>query len=199
MPLKHAAMSRKPAVTKTVVKLESRGIAESMEGVHKAIESGVVDVQTIAALRKLLTPQMTATASITISSTVKSPALASARARKTTRTTERVTSTIAAPKPFPGVELVCGTKTIVMKSLHTLGTEVESRAKVSEATPAPADVKSSKQQPPQGIRNILVCCKSALEALRQWQDHQDVGAAWVNRAYFGYIGKLIALEMVSIL
>src|SRR5579859_7505220 len=192
-------MSRKSTVTtKAVVKLEGTGAVENMEGVHKAIETGLVDVQTIATLRKLVAPQVTATASITISSTAKSPSLASARAKKTTRTTERVISTIAASKPFPCNELVCGTKTVIMKSLHVLGSEIEKTAKTSESMPASADPKNSKQTPSQGIRNILTCCKVALEALRQWQDHQDVGSSWVNKGYFGYIGKLIALEMVFI-
>ena len=83
-----------------------------------------------------------------------------------------------------------------MKSLHTLGTEAEARGKISESTLQPGDAKNMNQPPTQGIRNILVCCKSALEALRKWQEHQDIGPSWVNKAYFGYVGKLIALEMV---
>lgn len=191
-------MSRKSTVTKAVVKLESRSIAQDMEGVNKAIETGIVDVHTIATLKKLLAPQTTATTSITVSSSVKTPALASSRAKKTSRTTERVTATLATSNPFPGTELVCATKTIIMKSLHTLGTEAETRAKISESTLETRDLNSTKQVPNQGVRNILVCCKAALEAVRKWQDHQDIGSSWVNKAYFGYIGKLIALEMVFV-
>jgi len=192
-------MSRKSTLAKAVVTLETRSVAGTMDGVHKAIESGVVDVQTIATLRKLLAPQTAATASITISSSVKSPALASSRAKKSTRTTERVKSTVVVPDPRLGVELVCGTKTVIMKSLHTLGSLIETGAKASDTTPAPMDAKGSKQQPSQAIKNILTCCKTALDALRQWQDHQDIDSSWVNTACFGYIGKLIAFEMVSIL
>src|SRR2546423_5753269 len=190
-------MSRKSTVAKTVVKLESKSITQDMEGVHKAIETGVVDVHTIATLRKLLTPQTTATTSITVSSSVKTLALASSRTKKASRTTERVTATLATSNPFPGTELVCATKTVIMKSLHTLGTEAETRAKTSESALETEGTNNSTKQPPnQGIRNILVCCKAGLEALRKWQDHRDIGVSWVNKAYFGYIGKLIALEMV---
>ena len=80
-----------------------------------------------------------------------------------------------------------------MKTLTTLATEVELRAKKPESS---AETTPSKQTVSQGTRNVGVCCKLALEALRQWQDHVDIGSAWVNKAYLGYLTKLIALEMV---
>jgi hypothetical protein len=185
--------SRKPVV-KTVVTVETKSITQEMDGIRRAIETGIVDVQTITTLKRLLTPKLTSSTSITISSKTKSASLKSSHTKKTTKSTGRATSAmIDVEEPFPSAELVSATKTIVMKTLTTLATEAESRTKKLES---PTETTSSKQPISQGTKNVGVCCKLALEALRQWQDHVDIGSAWVNKAYFGYIGKLITLEMV---
>ena len=187
-------MSSRKSVVKAVVMVETKSITQEMDGVRRAIEAGIVDVQTITTVKRLLTPKITPTTSITISSKTKSAALTSSKARKPAKRTGSTTSaTITVEEPFPSTELVSATKTIVMKTLTTLATEVESRTKRSESS---TETPSSKQPASQGTKNVGVCCKLALEALRQWQDHIDIGSAWVNRAYFGYLGKLIALEMV---
>jgi hypothetical protein len=187
-------MSSRKSVAKTVVMVETKSITKEMDGVRRAIETGIVDVQTITTLKRLLTPRITPTTSITISSKANSASLTSSRAKKPTKAAGRATlTTIAVAEQFPSTELVSATKTIVMKTLTALATEVESRTKKTESS---TETISSKQPVSQGMRNVGICCKSALEALRQWQDHVDIGFAWVNKAYLGYISKLIALEMV---
>lgn len=164
-----------------------------MDGVRRAIETGLVDVQTITTLKTLLTPKITPTPSIKISSKTKSASLTTSRAKKPSKAIGSTSGTVAVEEQFPSTELVSATKTIVMKTLTALATEVELRAKKTDSS---AETTSSKQPVSLGTRNVGVCCKSALEALRQWQDHVDIGSAWVNKAYLGYLSKLIALEMV---
>lgn len=188
-------MSSRKSVVKTVVMVEAKSITQEMDGIRRAIETGIVDVQTITTLKRLLTPKSAPTASVIISANTKTASLASSRAKKAPKTTNRVTSAIAVQEPSPSTELVSATKTIVMKTLTTLATEVESRTKKSESLPS-TQTKSVRHPISQGTRNVGVCCKLALEALRQWQDHVDIGSAWVNKAYFGYLGKLISLDMV---
>jgi hypothetical protein len=188
-------MSSRKSVLKTVMMVETKSITQEMDGIRRAIETGIVDVQTITSLKRLLSPKPTPNASVTISTNTKTASLASSRAKKAPKTSNRVTSAIVAQEPFPSTELVSATKTIVMKTLTTLATEVESRTKKSESLTS-AESKPAKHAVPQGTRNVGVCCKLALEALRQWQDHVDIGSAWVNKAYFGYLGKLISLDMV---
>ena len=180
-------------MAKTVVMIESKSITQQMDGVRRAIETGVVDVQTITTFKRLLAPKSTLTTSITISANAKASSLSSSRAKKTTKARNRSTSAATAQEPFPSTELVIATKTIVIQTLTTLTTEVESRKKKPESTEA----KHLKQPVSKGIQNVGVCCTLALEVLRQWQDHVDIGSAWANKAYIGYIGKLVALEMVS--
>jgi hypothetical protein len=188
-------MSRKSTV-KTVVMLESKSVLEEMDGVRNTIETGVVDVQTINVLKRLLTQKNTPTASITISTTAKTGALSNSRAKRTVKSTTRTDSAQAVPNSFPGTDLISTTKTIVMKSLYVLAIEIEKRTKNSDSGRPPTEADSSRTPLSQGTRNIFSCCKLALEALRQWQENTDIGSAWVNKAYFGYIGKVIALEMV---
>lgn len=183
-------MSRK-SIVKAVIKVETKTFAEEMDGIRSAIESGVVDVQTITTLKKLLS-QKTSTASITIS-TSKSATLSSSRPRKSGRMSTRPVPEAPIPVPFPSTELVSATKTVVMKSLTALATEIESRNNKSEPNSDDSKAKTSLSQ---GLRNVVTCCKVALESLREWQDHDDIGSTWVNKAYFGYISKLISLEMV---
>jgi hypothetical protein len=186
-------MSSRKSVVKTVVMVESKRITKEMDGVIRAIDTGVVDVQTITILKKLLAPKIGLSTSITISTNTKTSSLASSRAKKGPKTTNRATSALALQEPFPSTELVSATKSVVMKTLTTLATEVESRKKKTESSQEPIP----RQPVSLATRNVANCCKLVLEALRQWQDHIDIGSAWVNKAYFGYIGKLIALEMVS--
>jgi hypothetical protein len=184
--------SRKKPVVKTVVTVETtKGIAQELDGVLRAIETGIVDVQTITTLKRLLAPKSTPSASVTVFTNTKQLSLASSRTKKAT---SRMASTAVAEEPFPSAELVSATKTVIMKSLTALATEAESRSKKTESTPE--EKKSSKQPVSPGTRNVAVSCKLALESLRQWQDHIDIGSTWVNKAYLGYLGKLIALEMV---
>lgn len=191
-------MSSRKSVVKTVVMVETKSVTQEMEGIRRAIETGIVDVQTITTLKRLLTPKNTPNASITISTDNKTASLASSRAKKAPKMTNRKTSAIAVQEPFPSTELVSATKTVVMKTLTTLATEVESRSKKSADSTTSAEAKSSKHPISQGTRNVGVCCKLALEALRQWQGHVDIGSAWVNKACFGYISKLISLDMVML-
>jgi hypothetical protein len=185
-------MSRK-SVVKAVVTLETKPLAQEMDGILHAIGTGVIDVQTINTFKRLVSPKSPPTTSITIStSQAKSNGLASSRTKKTTRTTLPTCKKVVLQEPFPNPELVSAVKTVVMKSLTALATEADSRTKKAEAT----DGKTTRQAVSQGTRNVGVCCRLALEVLRQWQDHVDIGTAWANKAYFGYINKLIALEMV---
>jgi len=185
-------MSRK-SVVKTVVRVETKTIAEDMNGVLHAIQSGVVDVQTITTLKRLLTQKKgISTTSITISSS-KAATLATSRAKKAKKSSTRPLPEGLASEKFPSLELVSAAKTVVMKSLTALATEVESKPKSAET----ASIDSKSRIPlSQGMRNIINCCKVALETLRQWQDREDIGSTWVNKAYFGYISRLISLEMV---
>ena len=80
-----------------------------------------------------------------------------------------------------------------MKSVTALAAEIESQ--VSDKSEQAA--RKGRSPVDQGTRNVAVCTKLALEALRQWQDRQDVTASWVNKAYCGYIAKLVALELVN--
>ena len=184
-------MSRK-SVVKSIVRLETKSITEEMDGILRAIESGVIDVQTINTLKRLFSPKSPPTASTTFSTQPKSGSLASSRAKKTTTRTTLSAKKAVQEDPFPSSELVSATKTVVMKSLTTLATETDSRNKKGEST----ETTTTRQPVSQGMRNVGVCCRLALEVLRQWQDHVDIGASWVNKAYFGYISKLIGLEMV---
>ena len=188
-------MSRKSTV-KTVLVLESKNVLEEMDGVRNTIESGVVDVQTITMLKRLLTQKNAPTASITISTTTKTGALSNSRAKRNVKSTTRTDSAQAVQDSFPGKDLISATKTIVMKSLLVLAIEVEKRTQKSDSVRLSTEVNSTRTPLSQGTRNICSCCKLALEALRQWQENADIGSAWVNKAYFGYIGKVIALEMV---
>jgi hypothetical protein len=190
-------MSRKSTV-KTVVILESKNVLEEMDGVRNTIETGVVDVQTIAILKRLLTQKSAPTASITISTTTKTGALSNSRAKRNGKSTTRSDSAQAVQNSFPGTDLISATKTIVMKSLHVLAIEVEKRTTKSDSSQPSTEVNSSRAPLSQGTRNIVSCGKLALEALRQWQENADIGSAWVNKAYFGYISKVIALEMVKV-
>lgn len=167
-------MSRKPTVAvKAVVTLDTKPISQQMDGIRRAIESGIVDVQTITSFKRLLAPPKCP--AITLTKPAKAP-LASTRGRKA--------STPAVPvETFPSGEWASATKAIVMKCVTALATQIESRGE-----------KDGKVA--QGTRNIVLCCKLALEALRQNEDHIDVGVNWVNKAYCGYIAKLVALEMV---
>lgn len=189
-------MSRK-SVVKTVVVVETKSVTEEMEGVRHAIETGVVDVQTIAILKRLLAPKATLPSSITITASTKASALASSRTKRIQKSTNRTNSSEPIRDPFPSTELISATKTVVMKSLTALAVEGDSRAKKTDPNQVSTKTKTSTQTVSQGIRNVGTCCKLALESLRQWQDHVEIGSSWVNKAYFGYIGKLINLEMVS--
>jgi len=175
-----------------VATLETKSLAEEMDIILRAIESGMIDVKTINTLKRLLSQKPSSTTSITVSTQSKSSSLASSRTKKTTRTTLPAKNAVR-EDPFPSSELVSTTKTVVMKSLTALATEADSRNKKGEST----ESVNTRQPVSQGTRNVGVCCRLALEVLRQWQDHVDIGASWVNKAYFGYISKLIGLEMVS--
>lgn len=188
-------MSSRKSVVKTVVKVETKkSLSEEIEGVRLAIESGVVDVQTVTTLKRLLTQKNISTTSVTITAS-KAATLASSRARKPTRMSTRTAAEVPTVEPFPSTEIVSAAKTVVMRSLTTLATEIESRIKKTEAS---ANETVAKSPLSQGTRNIITCCKVALENLRLWQDHEDIGFTWVNKAYFGYISKLISLEMVHL-
>jgi hypothetical protein len=176
--------------------LESKNVLEEMDGVRNTIESGVVDVQTITILKRLLTQKNAPTASITISTTTKTGAPLNPRAKRNVKSTARTDSAQAVQDSFPGKDLISATKTIVMKSLLVLAMEVEKRTQKSDSVRPSTAVNCTRTPLSQGTRNIFSCCKLALEALRQWQENADIGYAWVNKAYFGYIGKVIALEMV---
>lgn len=168
-------MSRKPTVAvKAVVTLDTKPISQQMDGIRRAIESGLVDVQTITSFKRLLAAPRTP--AIAVTKSAKGSALAGTRGRK-------AVPTAGAVETFPSGEWVSATKTIVMKCVTALATQIESRGD-----------KDGKVE--QGTRNIVLCCKLALEALRQNEDHVDVGVNWVNKAYCGYIAKLVALEMV---
>lgn len=184
-------MNRK-SVVKSAVPFVTKSIAEETDEILRAMESGVVDVQTINTLKRLVSPKPPPPASITASLQLKSSSLASSRAKKTTRTVLPAKK-ILQEDPFPSSELVSATKTIVMKSLTALATAAESQSKKGDS----GDSSTTRQPVSQGTRNVGVCCKLALEVLRQWQDHVDIGTSWVNKAYFGYISKLVGLEMVS--
>jgi len=187
-------MSSRKSVVKTVVRVENKkSLSEEIEGVRHAIESGVVDVQTVTTLKRLFTQQNISAASVTITAS-KAAALASSRARKPARMSTRTAAEVPI-EPFPSTEIVSAAKTVVMKSLTTLATEIELRIKKTETSANEAVAKSPLSQ---GTRNIITCCKVALENLRLWQDHEDIGFTWVNKAYFGYISKLISLEMVHL-
>jgi hypothetical protein len=185
-------MSRKSTV-KAVVSVEKKSFAEEMEGVRRAIESGVVDVKTITNLKRLLTQRVSSTTSITIS-TSSSNALTSSKAKKSSKPSTRPAPEPRPAEPFPSVELVSAAKTVVMKSLTALATEIDSRNKKKEPS---FGGTSSKTPLAPGLRNVVTCCKVALETLRDWEDHPDIGPTWVNKGYFGYISKLISLEMVN--
>lgn len=191
-------MSRKSAV-KTVVTMESKSVTEEMDAIRDTIETGVVDVHTITTLKRLLTQKPSTTTSITISTTTKTPAASGSRTKRSLKTPSRQESTSIVSESFPGTDLISATKTIVMKSLHVLAIEVEKRTRKSESGTPSTEASSPKPAVSQGTRNIISCCKLALESLRQWQEHADIGSSWVNKAYFGYIGKVIALEMVNII
>jgi hypothetical protein len=167
-------MSRKTVAVKAVVTLDTKPISQQMDGIRRAIESGLVDVQTITSLKRLLAPPKTP--AVTLTKSTKSASVASTRGKK-------ATTSAAAMETFPSGEWVSATKTIVMKCVTALATQIESRGE-----------KDGKVE--QGTRNIVLCCKLALEALRQNEDHAEVGVNWVNKAYCGYIAKLVALEMV---
>lgn len=186
-------MSRKSSVVKAVLTVESKSITEQMDGVRHAIETGVVDAHTIATLKRLLTSKSPPATSVTITNT-KYTTLTATKSKRRIKTTEKITPAVA-PEPFPSADLVSATKTIVMKCLTTLATEAESRAKIAEVNKI-SEPKTTKQPVSQGTRNVITCCKLALETLRELQDHKDIGSTWVNKAYFGYISKIIALEMV---
>ena len=150
----------------------SKSIAERTDGILRAVETGVVDVQTIAALKRLL---------------VVSPPI-----EKTSMSRTKKTSKPAANEEHvPNAEIVSAAKTIVMKSLTTLASEVEMRAKRTEN-----DTTTTPQPISQGMKNVASCCKLALDSLRLWQTHPDIGVTWVNKGYMGYIGKLIGMDMV---
>jgi hypothetical protein len=185
-------MSKARPVARTTGLMESKNIVQEMDGVRHAIESGVVDAQTITVLKRLLVQKSAPTASIP---KVKSTTLTSMRSR-TPAKTKQTPSTFSIEQTFPSNVLVSGLKSIVMASLTTLSTEAETRAKGSQTADLPAASKANIPIP-QGIRNVITCCKLAVEALRQWQDNQDIGSTWVNKAYLGYINKLTALEMVN--
>jgi hypothetical protein len=182
--------SRRSVAVKAVVTVEAKSISQQMDGIRRAIDSGLVDAQTIIAFKRLLNPKPP---SITLSTnprqTTKSSSLASARGKKPASAS---TVNVAAPDAFPSVDWVSATKTIVMKSVTALAAEIESRVKKVKHSEDKARAPVS-----QGTRNVAVCCKLALEALRQYQGHQDAGVGWVNKAYCAYIAKLLALEMVS--
>jgi hypothetical protein len=182
----------RPVARRTTGVMESKSIVQEMDGVRHDIESGIVDARTITILKRLLVQKTLPTASIP---KVKSTTLASAQSR-TPAKTKQTPSTLSIEQPFPSNILVSGVKTLVMASLTTLTTEVEIHTKASEAEKSSAASKANAPVP-QGMRNVITCCKLALEAMRQWQDHQDIGSAWVNKAYLGYINKLTALEMVN--
>jgi len=186
-------MSRKPVVKKAIP-LETKSLAEEIDGLLRAIETGVVDAQTINTLKRMLLPKPPPLASTNASSQSKSTSLASSKSKKTTRTIPPPPKKTLPQDPFPSSELVSATKTVVMKSLTALATaaEFESKKGVSDES------TTTRQPVSQATRNISVCCRLALEVLRQWQDHVDVGTSWVNKAYFGYISKLVGLEMVSL-
>jgi hypothetical protein len=168
-------MSRKPAVAvKAVVTLDTKPISQQMDGIRRAIESGLVDVQTITSFKRLLAPPKAP--AIHLTKSTKSASLASTRGKK-------AATSAGAVETFPSGEWVSATKTIVMKCVTALATQIESRGE-----------KDGKVE--QGTRNIVLCCKLALEALRQKEAHVDVGVNWVNKGYCGYIAKLVALEMV---
>jgi len=184
-------MTSRKSVVKAIVTVEGKSISQQMDGIRRAIESGLVDVQTITTFKRLLT--FKPPASITISKTPKSSSsLAGAARGKKTRPAATV-DVVPSTETFPSAEWVSATKTIVMKSVMALAAEIDSRA--SDTT----QQAEGKGRLPvgQGIRNVAICTKLALEALRQWQDHQDVTANWVNKAYCGYIAKLVALELVN--
>src|SRR5947207_10452629 len=115
-------MSSRKSVAKTVAMVETKSITQQMDGVRRAIETTIVDVNTITTLKRLLTPKLTPTTSITASKT-KSASLSSSKAKKQLKTTAYATSAVM--EPFLSTELVSATKTIVMKTLTTLATEVE--------------------------------------------------------------------------
>ena len=187
------AMSRK-SVVKDVVALGTKSITDEMDGILRAIESRVVDLQIINTLKRLLSPKISSSASTSTATTQSKSGvgLASSRIKKTTRTTVPAKKVVV-DDPFPSPELVSATKTVVMKSLTALATEADSRNRKGEI----AETNTARQPMSQGMRNVLVCCRVALGFLRQWQDHVHIGAIWVNKAYFGYISKLVGLEMVS--
>lgn len=184
-------MNRK-SIVKSAVPVVSKSIAEEMDEILRAMESGVIDIQIINTLKRLVSPKPPPPASTTASSQPKSSSLASSRAKKTTRMVLPAKKTLP-EDPFPSSELVSATKTIVMKSLTTLATAAESQSKKGDS----GDPTTTRQPVSQGTRNVGVCCKLALDVLREWQDHVDIGTSWVNKAYFGYISKLVGLEMVS--
>ena len=76
-------MSSRKSVVKAIVMVETKNVTQEMDGVRRAIETGIVDVQTITTLKRLLTPKVASTASITISSKAKSASLTSSQSQKT--------------------------------------------------------------------------------------------------------------------
>jgi hypothetical protein len=178
----------------TVMMDDTKSMAEQMDAIRNVIETGVVDIQTITTLKRVLTPKTTSTASLTISAKTKTAELTSSRAKRSTKVTNKVSSTVTIQESFPSIDLVVATKTVVMKSLASLAAHVDTRTKDNDSG---SPSKAPKQPLSQGTRNIITCCKMALEALRRWQDHPDIGSAWANKAYFGYITKLTSLTLVN--
>jgi len=184
-------MTSRRSVVRALVAVEGKSISQQMDGIRRAIESGLVDVQTITTFKRLLSFKLPA--SVTISKTPKSSSSLASTARGKKARPAASVDVVPSPETFPSAEWVSATKTIVMKSMTALAAEIESRA--SDKT----QQAEGKGRLPvgQGTRNIAMCTKLALEALRQWQDHQDITASWVNKAYCGYIAKLVALELVK--
>ena len=173
-----------------------KSISDEMDGVRNAIEAGIVDYQTIATLKKLLTPKSSSTSSALGSKMTKPALLTNSRGKKSKKTTFGASSASKSSAEFPSTELVIATKMIVMKSLNILSSEVDTKSKDTETA---SSIKARAQPVSQTLRNVSTCCKLALESLRQWQDHEEIGSAWVNKAYFGYINKLVTLSMVMVL
>jgi hypothetical protein len=189
-----ATMSRKSGVgikSMTIADgAKALSMSQEVDSVRKAIESGIVDPQIISALKRVLSGSATGPGPTIGLATTKS-GLTSAR-RKTMRLSTRWQPENESTESFPSTGIISAAKTVVMKSLTALATELERRVKKSDA---PQDIQE-KSAIPQRVRNVAMCCKVALESLRQWQGRVDVGSGWVNKAYIGYISKLISLEMV---
>jgi len=201
-------MSRKTATAKTVVVLTSRTLAEEAEAVLDAIDTDIVDASTIASVKRILSfkahnPSSAVTSTTAYPPTKRASSLASTKANpktpsaKTGDKSRTVVTSDTAQDSLPSEKVVAYAKSIMMRCLSSLTTISESKPKKAETKSSEERTSPRKESISQSRKNIISCCKLALDSLRQWQDHKDIGATWVNKAYLAFTSKLMALELVQ--